>query len=141
MRSLLESSSSVNERPITRAASSEGLCPDLALADEGIVVADLAAAGAQARDDVERGRLAHVVDAGLVGDAEDQDPRTVHGEAVLIQHLGDAVDDVVGQLVHEKAWVEAGQARVTRPQPIRKPPSAVNAAAPVLPAEPATTNR
>ena len=70
--------------------------------------------------DVERRRLAHVVDVALVGDARDQDLRSVDRLALRIERLADLVDDVVrhagvdvaGEL--DEARIEPGLLRLPR---------------------------
>src|SRR5882672_9567620 len=46
-------------------------------------------------DQVEGRRLADVVDVGLVGDSQNQDPRAPDGLPPSVQRLGDPVRDVV----------------------------------------------
>ena len=42
------------------------------------------------------GELRAIANVGLEGDAEDADPGPPHGPAVLVEGLGDEVDDVAG---------------------------------------------
>ncbi len=62
----------------------------------GVGVAHLGAAAPQQLDDVERGRLAQVVDVLLVGDAEDVHARAVHRLALGVERLHHAADHVLG---------------------------------------------
>ena len=62
----------------------------------GVVVVQVGAEAVQQLHDLQRRRLAHVADAGLVGDADHRDPRAAHGLAVLVERALDALDAVVG---------------------------------------------
>ncbi len=84
------------ERPLQR------LALQLELGQRGhvrVVVAQLGAERAQQRDDLQRGRLADVADAGLVADAEHRDPRALHRQPGVVEHALDLRDAVVGHLL------------------------------------------
>ncbi len=59
----------------------------------GIAVAQVGALVAQQLHHCHRGRLAHVVDVLLVGDAEDQDLATAYGLAAVVEGVGELGDD------------------------------------------------
>ena len=53
--------------------------------EEGVVVGDDGALFAQQFNDGERGGLAQVVNVALVGEAEDEDLRSLHGLRVVVE--------------------------------------------------------
>jgi hypothetical protein len=55
-----------------------------------IVVRNLGAAILQQRDDLGGGGFAAVVDVGLVGQADDEDPRSLERLALIVERLGEA---------------------------------------------------
>ena len=62
----------------------------------GVVVGDDGALVSEEFDDGEGRRLAEVVDVALVGEAEDEDFRSLDGLALVVESGGDVVDDEVG---------------------------------------------
>ena len=63
-----------------------------------VVVDEVGAAFGQQPDDLQRGRLAHVADARLVGDAEDRNPRALDRLAGVVERAFDLLHAVVGHL-------------------------------------------
>jgi hypothetical protein len=92
-----------------------------------VVVADLRAQVFQQRDDLQRGRLAHIPDAGLVADAHDRDPRAFDRHPPVVERalgLGHAVVwhllvDLAGQLDELGRHVELRPAGSAHPYPDR----------------------
>ena len=68
----------------------------LELRHVGVVVGHLGAERLQAVDDLQRGALADVADAGLVGDAEDGDLGALDGLALLVERALGLLDAEVG---------------------------------------------
>ena len=66
------------------------------LGHERVVVVDVGAVGAQPREDLHRGGFAGVGDAGLVGDADEQDACVRKTQAELDEDLVRAPGDVPG---------------------------------------------
>src|SRR5262244_404796 len=66
------------------------------LRSERIGIADVRALLHEVLDDLEGGRLADVVDIGLVGDAQHEDGRATHRSPAIIERTGHEVDDVLG---------------------------------------------
>ena len=73
------------------------------LGDVGVVVGDLGAELAQQVGDLQRRRLAHVADARLVGDAEQQHARAADRLADVVERPADALDAVVRLLLVDLA--------------------------------------
>lgn len=62
----------------------------------GIVIGDFRAEGGEAVHEFEGGRLAHVIDVRLVGEAEEQDATAFDGFAPVVEGDHGALDDVFG---------------------------------------------
>jgi len=69
----------------------------------GVVVADFSSMQSAQADDVQGRGLADVVDVGFVGDAEDEDLRSVDGFLVLVQDAGYLEGAVVGHVAVDVA--------------------------------------
>src|SRR5258706_14840805 len=65
------------------------------LAHKGIVIAHVTTLAAQPVDDGKRRALADVVDVALVSHAQQQDARAFHRLAIVIQTIGNQLDDVL----------------------------------------------
>ncbi len=65
------------------------------LREVGIVVVEFRAALLQQLHDFQRGRLAEVIDVFFVGDAEDQDLRTLDRFLAIVESGGDGLDHVI----------------------------------------------
>src|SRR5215471_2428780 len=66
------------------------------LRSERIGIAEVRALLHEVLDDLESGRLADVVDVGLVGDAQHEDGRATHRSPAIIERTRHEVDDVLG---------------------------------------------
>ena len=64
--------------------------------DMRIVVGNLRAESGEAVEQFEGRRLAHVIDIGLVGEAEDENPAAFDGFALVVEGDHGALDDVFG---------------------------------------------
>ena len=96
----------ISARSAPSSASSKPRLCSAALGQRGhvrVVVDEVGAERAEQRHDLQRRRLAHVADAGLVADAEDRDAAAVDRLARVVEHALDLRDAVVGHLLVDLA--------------------------------------
>ena len=70
---------------------------------EVVVIGDVRPLVDQQANDLHAGRLAHVPHAGLVGDADDRDPRAAHRLGVVVERPRDRSDAEVGHALVDLA--------------------------------------
>src|SRR6476620_11318744 len=75
-----------------------GVAGDFERWHERVVVVGLSAFAEQKADDVNGGRLAHVLDIALVGNAEDEHAAATDGLAVGVEGVGQQGEHIVGHI-------------------------------------------
>src|SRR6478735_1836695 len=75
-----------------------GVAGDFERWHERVVVVGLSAFAEQKADDVDGGRLAHVLDIALVGDTKHKHTAASDGFAVVVEGIGNQVEHVVGHI-------------------------------------------